>query len=233
LMTETSPQRFMFGTSFDPEAIKAEQQKKAPPVFTEEEIAIAKEQSYGQGYVAGKEAAMRDLQNQQNEILANIGILFERMADQIWKMAGQKKQAAADIAIAIARKIVPDFVRKHGLQEILSAIETTVVEMIHEPRMVLRISDAQFDDISREMNALTSRIGYAGKMIILADSTLAANDCRLEWADGGMERSINMTWSDIEKQVHRHQTDNEPQTDYSNQTPDASQRAIPTTNIAV
>ena len=240
-MTENSPQRFMFNTSFDPEAMKAEAQKKIPPTFTEEQVAVAKEQSYDQGFVAGKEAALRDIQSQQNEILSHIQIIFERMADEVWKMAAQKKQAASDIALAIARKIVPDFVRKNGLQEMLAAIEGTVTEMINEPRMVLRLSETQFDDISREMNALTARVGYGGKMIILADNTLAANDCRLEWADGGMERSINLIWSEIEKQMHRHQMGHQthtephaqPHSEYSNSTPDASHQGSTTTNIAI
>ena len=80
-MTDNSPQRFMFSTSFDPEAMKAESQKIAPPTFSEDQVAVAKEQSYNQGFVAGKEAALRDLQSQQNEILSHIQIIFERMAD--------------------------------------------------------------------------------------------------------------------------------------------------------
>ncbi len=231
-MTENSPQRFMFSTSFDPETMKAESQKHAPPTFSEDQVAVAKEQSYNQGFVAGKEAAMRDLQNQQNEILSHIQIIFERMADEVWKIAGQKKQAAIDIGLSIARKIVPEFVRKNGNQELLAAIEATVTEMINEPRMVLRISEAQFDDISLLMNALTARVGYAGKMIILADNALAANDCRLEWADGGMERSINLIWSDVEKQMHRHQPHTETHIEYTH-SPDAAHQGPSTTNIAV
>jgi flagellar assembly protein FliH len=223
----------MFGTSFDPEVMKAEQQKKAPPVFSEEEIAMAKEQSYSQGFVAGKEAAMKELQSQQNELLSHIQIIFERMADEVWKIATQKKQAAVDIALAIARKIVPDFVRKNGLQEITAAVETAVIDMINEPRMVLRIAESQFDDISREMNAMTARIGYAGKLILLADNTLSPNDCRLEWADGGMERSINMTWSDIERHLHRHQTHTETTAEYPPAQPDAAHQPPTTTNIAI
>lgn len=236
-MTDNSPQRFMFNTSFDPEAIKAEAQKKVPPTFSEDQVSVAKEQSYNQGFVAGKEAALRELQSQQNEILSHIQIIFERMADEVWKIAAQKKQAATDIGLAIARKIVPDFVRKNGLQEMLATIEAAVAEMINEPRLVLRLSEAQFDDISREMNALTARVGYGGKMIILADIALAANDCRLEWADGGMERSINLIWSDIEKQMQRHQSGEEPHTEphseYTNSTPDAGHQGPSTTNIAV
>ncbi|NDE90226.1 MAG: hypothetical protein EB059_03685 [Alphaproteobacteria bacterium] len=229
-MSETAPQRFMFDTSFDLEALKAVQEKKAPTVFSEEEMALAKEQSHDQGFVAGKEAAMRDLKNHQHEILANIQLIFERMADEVWKGSAEKKQASGEIALAIARKIIPDFIRKNGVQEITAAVESCVTDMINEPRMVLRISDAQFDDVSREINALTARIGYAGKMIILADSTLTENDCRLEWADGGMERSVNLTWSEIERQLHRHQSHPQTNSEYTPHPPDENSS---TTDIAV
>ncbi|MDX1922983.1 MAG: FliH/SctL family protein [Alphaproteobacteria bacterium] len=233
-MNETAPQRFMFGTSFDPEAIKAAQEQKAPPVFSEEEVALAKEQSYGQGYVAGKEAAMREMQNQQNELLAHIQLLFERMANEVWKLAAQNKQAAAEIGLAIARKIVPDFVRRSGVQEMVAAVEASVIDMINEPRMVLRICEAQFDDMNKEMSALTARVGYAGKMIILADNTLEANDCRLEWADGGMERSVNLTWSEIERQMQIHKTTgHQSHVEYAQPVTDAPHQTPPTTNIAV
>ncbi len=208
-MSDTAPQRFMFSTSFDPEAMREEREKKAAPTFNEEQMAVVKEQSYNQGFVAGKEAALRDIQSQQNELLSHIQIIFERMADELWKAAPQRRQAVMDVSLSIARKIVPDYVRRSGHQEILAVIEETVTEMIHEPRMVLRISDMQFDDISKEMDALTARVGYAGKMIILAENTLAPNDCRLEWADGGMERSVNLIWSDVEKQMQRHQAHSE------------------------
>jgi flagellar assembly protein FliH len=230
-MTDPSPQskRFMFEQSFDLGAPKAVEEK---PVITfgEEEMALAKEQSYGQGFVAGKEAALREMQNKQNEVLGNIQILFERMADEIWKSFAVRKQAASDIAIAIARKIIPEFTRKNGVQEILAAIETTIVEMITEPRLVLRIGDAHFDRISSEVNGMAVRLGYSGKMIILADNTLSEHDCRLEWADGGMERIVNLTWSDIERQLLRHQTSSRPP--QSSETPVAVQGAS-TTNIAV
>lgn len=205
-MNDTSPKRFMFEQSFDLNAIRAEEEKQAALKFGEQEMAAAREQAYGQGFVAGKEAALRELQNQQNHLLGNIQGLFERIAEEIWKSYAQRKQAASDIAVAIARKIVPEYVRRNGVQEVLAAVETCIADMINEPRLVLRVADQHFDLISQEVTAMATRLGYGGKIIILADNALSEHDCRLEWADGGMERSINLTWSEIEKQLSRHQT---------------------------
>ena len=84
------------------------------------------------------------------------------------------------------------------------------------------------------MSALTARVGYAGKMIILADNTLEANDCRLEWADGGMERSVNLTWSEVERQMQMHKSSgHQSHAEYTHPSPEPPQQASSTTNIAV
>lgn len=203
---------FTFNRSFDLATLKTEQEKKVAPTFGEAELALAREQAYAAGVVAGKESALREIQHQQMVLLNHIKELCENFAGKIWEAHHEQKQAATDIAITIARKIVPDYVRKNGLQEIMAQVEPCVAEMINEPRLVLRIHDKHFDFISQEITALTQRLAYGGKIIILADEGLGDDDCRLEWADGGMERSVSLTWSEIEKQLMRHQAENTPHT---------------------
>jgi flagellar assembly protein FliH len=200
-----TPRPFLFDKSFDASAAKAAEEKKAAPVFNEQDLAAAKEEAYSQGFMAGKEAAQQETQHRQNQVLGNIQHLFERFTSEAEKIYGRQKQAAFDVAVAIARRMVPEYVKKSGIQEITAAVESGVAEMITEPRLVLRVHETDFDAVSAEVNAMCQRLGYAGKMIILADETLAEKDCRLEWADGGMERSINLTWSEIEQQLARHQ----------------------------
>lgn len=204
-MQETTSQKpFLFDRSFDAGALKAAEEKKAAPSFTEQELSHAREQSYGQGFVAGKEAALRELQQQQATLLGRIQEHIDILGKDVWMIVAGQKQAAIDIAMSIVRKMVPDLVRKSGPQEILSAVESTVAEMINEPRLVLRINETHFDFVNREVSAMTQRLGYGGKMIILSDNNLGENDCRLEWADGGMERSVEGTLNVIEKQAARH-----------------------------
>jgi flagellar assembly protein FliH len=199
-----APRPFTFDRSFDLAAMKAAEAKTVAPTFSEQELALAREQAYGHGYVAGKEAALAEMQQQHNALLARLNRLFEHVAQDVWKVYAQQRQAATDIAVAIARKIVPDYVKRNGLKEIMAAVETSVTEMINEPRLVLRIHERHFDYISQEVNNLSQRLGYAGKIIVLTDNAIGEHDCRLEWADGGMERNLNLTWSEVDRQIARH-----------------------------
>jgi len=221
---------YTFDQSFDAAALKEEVEKRTAPTFTEADVAAAKEAAYQQGLVEGRAAAAKEVNEQQVTMLQHMEKLLERVSGDVWKVFGQQKQAASDIALTIARKLVPDYVKKHGLQELTSSIEHCVAEMIHEPRLVLRVPDAQFDFMSKEINTIAEKLGYAGKIIVLADNTMGEHDCRLEWADGGMEKNLSFTWSEIERQVSRHGPITPPPVMPS---PPPEAPASHTTNIAV
>jgi flagellar assembly protein FliH len=195
---------FTFDQSFDLSAMKAEQEKKAQPTFGEGDLAAARESGYQQGLVEGRAAAQGDINQRQSDFLQRVERLMQRLAEDVWKVYTEQKQTASDIAITIVRKLLPNYVKLHGMQEMTTAIEASVAEMINEPRLVLRVPDVQFDYMSKEINAIAGKLGYGGKIITLADPNLGEHDCRLEWADGGMERNLNYTWSEIERQVLRH-----------------------------
>lgn len=200
---ENSRKPFMFDQSFDLSGLKGQEEKKAAS-YGEADLASAREAAYQQGLVDGRAAAAGEANQQQAAMMQRVERLMQRLSDDVWKVYVQQKQAASDVALTIVRKLLPDYVKKHGMQEMTSAIETCITEMIHEPRLVLRVPDAHFDYMSKEVNAMGERLGYAGKIIVLADATLGEFDCRIEWADGGMERNLNLTWSEIERQVVRH-----------------------------
>jgi flagellar assembly protein FliH len=195
---------YMFDQSFDLSAMKAEETKKVEPTFSEGDVAAAREAGRQEGLVEGRAAATREISQQQAELLSHVERLMQRLSDDVWKVYAQQKQAASDIALTIVRKLLPDYVKKYGMQEMTSAIEASIAEMINEPRLVLRVPDPHFDFISKEVNTIADKLGYGGKIIVLADPNLGEHDCRLEWADGGMERNLNLTWSEIERQVARH-----------------------------
>ncbi len=194
---------FMFDESFDLASLKAKEEKAAQ-MFSESELTATRESAYQQGLVEGRAAAAKESSEHQARLLQHVEQLMKRFADDVWKIYGQQKQAASEVALTIVRKLLPEYVKKFGTQEMLSSIEASVAEMIHEPRLVLRVPDAQFEFMTKEVNEMATRLGYGGKIVVLADNTLGEHDCRMEWADGGMERNVNLTWSEIERHISRH-----------------------------
>ena len=111
----------------------------------------------------------------------------------------QQEVRVREAVLAVARKVLPDFSQRHGLQEIEAVVAGVIGEMSGEPRLVVRINEGQFDSVDGALKAVTEKQGFAGKVVLLADAEVKADDCRVEWADGGVERNLEALWQSLNK----------------------------------
>jgi len=199
---------FLFHQSFDPApppALTPEPPPPPEPGYSDEAVALLREQAYAQGLAAGKARAAEDALAEQNALLHHIGQTMVQLGQTLAENHAAHKKTAIALAQTIARKLLPAYIQRHGAGEMLAEIETALSTLMTEPRLVLRLHETCFDAINQAVQALLERIGFAGKMIVLADNTLAPADCRLEWADGGMAYQPGLLWSEIERHLQHHQ----------------------------
>lgn len=209
LMTETTPQpqKFLFNLAFDDEVGCAYgEREKAKPTYSQEQIDAARQESYESGFNAGQKAMMEDQQQRMNVLLAQIDQHIGHLALASVAEWQQQLVQMQQIALVIARKIMPTYVQRYGLEEIETIVARIVSEMGREPRLVIRVSEAQFDEASKRINEITASQAYAGKVVILGDQELGESDCRVEWADGGIERDMRTIWEDIDRVMEEIQT---------------------------
>jgi flagellar assembly protein FliH len=76
-------------------------------------------------------------------------------------------------------------------------------ELHDEPRLVVRVADALLDPLNESLQAARSSAGFEGKIVLLADDSVANGDIRIEWADGGAERDSTRLWREIDEIVAR------------------------------
>jgi flagellar assembly protein FliH len=50
----------------------------------------------------------------------------------------------------------------------------------------VRINDGLYDAARAQIERLAAQAGFEGRLVILAEPTIATGDCRIEWADGGV-----------------------------------------------
>src|ERR1700722_15658212 len=192
-MTELpSIRKFLFEQSFDQlmhgtDALRTPERK--PVTLKPEQVDALKKEAYDRGFAEGKKAGADEQTSHMTALLARLDERLTHMAGAIHTLRQEYEQKARQIALAVARKILPDFVAKNGLQEIESMLHAAITEMAHEPRMVVRVHESQFDALNTKIQDIAVQKAYAGKVVVLADAQIAAGDCRGEWADGGMERN--------------------------------------------
>ena len=197
-------QKFLFDQSFDGPSAGPRAKSRAPiapaqPTFTETELAAAREEGRARG--AADAVATQDLQ-----LGAALDAIAERMAMLLADKAQTERESERQVietTRVIVAKLFPALVRRDGFAEIEALVTSSLRECIDEPRLVLRVADALFTDAQNRIAPLAARTGHEGKLVILADETLAGADCRVEWADGGVERDMTRTMRTIEATMAR------------------------------
>jgi flagellar assembly protein FliH len=204
LSTETQPQplrKFMFERSFDDASIIHRAQERKPVLMKPEQVDAMKQASFDEGFAAGKSAGCNEQTAHLTAVLSaienNIGTLIGNLTALAHEQTAQTRQ----LVLSIAKKIMPDFMARNGLQEIDALLGDTIREMAREPRLVVRVHEAQFDAVNERVQTIATQRAYSGKVIVLADAEIASGDCRVEWADGGVERNTQSTWNAVEQTV--------------------------------
>jgi flagellar assembly protein FliH len=72
------------------------------------------------------------------------------------------------------------------------------------PHVAIRLPDALIDGASTHLMKLAEERGYAGRLVLLPEPGLGPDDCRIEWADGGVVRDRAEIESRIAEAVARY-----------------------------
>lgn len=186
--------KFLFDTNnFDKE-------KQAVPVYSEEQLALARTQGYAQGKADG----IKEAHGRQEEIIAvslqEIGMMAEQLAQAEERRELEKNIAAVKLCMRVAHKLLPQFAHKFALGEIERVILDSLDIRRDEPRIAVTVPSAHLEALKARLDALAHEKGFAGKLILIGDDALNPSDCRVEWADGGAERLYERLFSQIENE---------------------------------
>ncbi len=208
-MTEIQkPQKFLFDLAFDAEG----EQEREKPTYSQEQLDQARRESYDAGYAAGQKAQGEERARLLERTIEGIGEKLEGFMKESAEEWARQLAQLQQIALAIARKILPAYVEKHGLEEIEAIVDRVIAEMNREPRLVVRVAEERFDDVKARVDAITQRRAFSGEVVILGDPSFGPSDCRVEWANGGVERDLKSVWQDISRVLKEIPSDDPPQT---------------------
>ncbi|MDD3288708.1 MAG: FliH/SctL family protein [Alphaproteobacteria bacterium] len=198
-MTEIpSIRKFMFDRSFS-EGLDVEDK----PLFTHEQLEAAKQEGYKTGYNEGKAAVQDDLQTKSNELVKKLEQKISALMKELSSRQQNQQDDIADISLMIASKILPDYVSKQGSDEVMALLSKVIHDMAHEPRFVIRISELQFETMNKMIKTMAENQAYTGQISIVGDPAMGPSDCKIEWADGGLERNVQDFLKEIDSAVAR------------------------------
>ncbi|MBF0306565.1 MAG: flagellar assembly protein FliH [Alphaproteobacteria bacterium] len=187
----------------DPPPPQATEPPPPPPTFSEDELATAREHAYEQGHRAGLQEAEMNSNRMaalaQATIATKLGEIGKRQAEATDDIARDSVRTA----IAVMRKLLPDYLRRHAADEIEALVSECVAHVLDVPRINVRVSDSIADSMRERLDLAVQQVGFEGRLLVSGDPRLPPGDCRVEWGDGGAERDGARLMAEIDAIIER------------------------------
>jgi flagellar assembly protein FliH len=179
--------KFLFDQDFAP-AAKAEK----PVAAAEHALMLAQAEAKGfeHGYAAGQQDATAAAAQQTATAFDRIGTMLEHFARGVVAAEQRIEQESIELALAIARKIVPELMARQPFGEIEALVTECFRQLTSAPHVAVRVNDAQLETAREQLTEIARHRGFDGRLVVLAEPEIALGDCKIEWADGGVVRDI-------------------------------------------
>lgn len=178
-----------------------------PPMFTEAEMQgacdIARRKGEEAGVTRGRNEAVAAFDKQVAATLSTIAQQTAAIAKSIAAEA-QAAGKSVDLALAIVRKLHPALVERQGLAEIEAVLVQCLESLKQEPRLVAYVHSVRLDALQERLTQLSASSGFDGRVVLIGDDAMGESDCRVEWADGGVEREAGRIWRAVEEALARY-----------------------------
>jgi flagellar assembly protein FliH len=196
--------KFLFETDFSTSA----ERKPAEPVVTLSEHAVKLAEAETGAHKRGYADAQRDAKIESDR---RIAAALEQIAGGLTTANGalhaietRLECEAVEVAVAVARKLAPALVAREPFAEIAALASECFQQLIASPHIAVRVSDALYAAAKEKLDDIVRAKSFEGRLVVLAEPDIAPGDCRIEWADGGINRDSAGTDAAIDEAVRRY-----------------------------
>ena len=201
--------KFMFNTHFDDdiednskkEAFQNEQEieKEIEPTFSLQELEDQKAIEYKRGLQEGQAQMLTGIEKETANILDMISSKVMTLSESHKEWVETVNKDAVKLTRVIMQKLAPRMMKEWELHEIEDTIKEAFKFLSNEPQVLIRVSESAHEPIETEITRITSKAGFQGDVQVLGDQLINNGDCSISWDAGSLERSLEETWSTIDK----------------------------------
>jgi flagellar assembly protein FliH len=199
-MTPT-PSKFLFDHDF----AKAAEVKPAIPLAVHEaDLREADASGYRRGFAAAKAEILAEAEQRSAAALEHIAATLADVARGLTGVEAKLETEAVEVAVAVAKKLAAALIEREPLVEISALAMDCFRHLVNAPHVVVRVNDAPHASVGKPIEEMVRAHGLAGHLVVLAEPDIRTGDCRIEWADGGVNRDRSLTEAAIDEAVSRY-----------------------------
>jgi flagellar assembly protein FliH len=166
--------------------------KPAEPMITlaEHELKLAEAEAagYGRGFAAAQADAEVESGRRMADALERIAIGLTVANDELHTIETRLECEAVEVAVAVARKLAPALIEREPFAEISALASDCFRQLIAAPHVAVRVNDALYATAKEKLDDIVRAKSFDGRLVVLAEPEIRVGDCRIEWADGGINR---------------------------------------------
>ena len=180
----------------------------AKPAITPAEhtakLAEAEATGYRNGIAVAEAQALADSGRLTALAMERLASSFASLDQALRAVEAKLEAEAVEVAVAVGRKLAPALIAQEPLAEIAALAGDCFRQIVAAPHVVVRVNDALYAAARERLEELLRSSGFEGRLVVLAEPDIAAGDCRIEWADGGVIRDRAAAEAAIAEAVNRY-----------------------------
>ena len=180
----TAQAKYLFDVDFGPGADTA-----GKPI-SRSEFAAKIAEAETKAYQAGENDSVAAAQRRSAVAFEQIGDTLARLTIKLTAIEKRIETQAAELAVAVARKLAPELVARQPCAEITALVTECLTHLSAARHLVVRVNEALHETASAELEEIARNRGFEGRLVVIAEPEIALGDCRIEWADGGSIRNL-------------------------------------------
>jgi flagellar assembly protein FliH len=195
------PPKFLFDVDF------AAGSRREPTITLAEhatKLAEAEEAARARGYAQGERDAQVEISRRIASTLESIATGIEAVAGALKAIEAKLECEAVEVAVAVARKLAPSLIERGPFAEITALASGCFRELVAAPHIVVRVNEGLYAAAREKIEDIARAHAFGGRLVALGEPDIAAGDCRIEWADGGVRRDAGATDRAIGEAVARY-----------------------------
>jgi flagellar assembly protein FliH len=176
--------------------------------FGEHKIKLAEAEAaaYRNGFAAAETQALADSSRLTAAALERVAGAFDSLDGALRGIEARLEAEAVEVAVAVARKLSSALIAREPFAEIAALATECFRQLVAAPHVVVRVNDTLYAATREKLEAIVRASGFEGRLVVLSEPEIAAGDCRIEWADGGIDRDRAATEAAIAEAVNRYVT---------------------------
>jgi flagellar assembly protein FliH len=153
----------------------------------------AESKGFRDGFAAAEKEGHSVAARRTAAAFEQIGDALDRMARGLSGIESRIETESVELAAAVARKLAPELVLREPFAEIAALTTECFRQLTQAPHIVVRVNDALHETARTQLEDIARTRGFEGRLVVVAEPEIAAGDCKIEWADGGIIRDAAKT----------------------------------------